>query len=185
MKLKLTPQLSYFIGLWKEKRGREGIGVYGDEELLSLFAKAALENGLTEPNKLLTAQEEEEEQGTLYFYNSAYRKFFQGIVNDELERFKYRNEYSANFLAGLFDATGGISKDGKVFLSKCTQKDEMVLYRLGFNPLKRLGRLYFTKPLKFLAYIGPFTKKYNEHPIILKIQKGTAEVEQSPQSGAE
>ncbi|MBN2122245.1 hypothetical protein JW721_04295 [Candidatus Micrarchaeota archaeon] len=178
MKLKLTPQLSYFIGLWKEKRGKEGIGVYGDEEFLSIFAKAALEFKLTEPNKLLTAQEEgEEEQGTLYFYNSAYRKFFQGIINDELERFKYRNEYSASFLAGLFDATGGISKDGKVFLSRCTQKDEMVLYRLGFNPVKRMGKLYFTKPLKFLAYIGPFTKKYGDHPILKKIQKGAAQVE--------
>jgi hypothetical protein len=177
MKLKLTPQLSYFIGFWKEKRSKEGIGIYGDEELLSIFAKAALEIELTEPNKLLTAQEEEDENGTVYFYNSAYRKFFQGIINDELERFKYRNEYSASFLAGLFDATGGISKDGKVFLSRCTQKDEMVLYRLGFNPLKRAGNLYFTKPLKFLAYIGPFTRRYNEHPVLKKIQKGAAQVE--------
>ncbi len=179
MKLKLTPPLSYFIGLWKEKRTKEGIGVYGDEELLTLFAKVALENELTEPNKLLTSQdeaaektEEEPEMGSIYFYNSAHRKFFQGVINDELERFKYKNEYSASFFAGIFDATGGISKDGKVYLSKCTQKDEMVLYRIGFNPIKRRGTLYFTKPLKFLAYILPFTKKYKNHPIIKKLGKG-------------
>jgi hypothetical protein len=174
MKHKLTPQLSYFIGLWKERRTKEGIGVYGDEELLSIFAKTALEHELTEPNKLLTSSPEGEERGygSVYFYNSAYRKFFQSVINDELERFKYKNEYSANFLAGLFDATGGISPDGKVFLSKCTQKDEMVLYRIGFNPVKKGGNLYFTRPIKFLAYISPFTRKYSKHPVFRKMGKG-------------
>lgn len=174
MKHKLTPQLSYFIGLWKERRTREGIGVCGEDELLSIFAKAALENGLTEPSKLLTSAPNEGEggSGSVYFYNSAHRKFFQGIINDELERFKYRNEYSASFLAGLFDANGGITGDGKVYLSKCTQKDEMVLYRIGFNPIRRGGPLYFTKPLKFLAYISPFTRMFTQHPVLKKLKKG-------------
>ena len=179
MKIKLTPQLSYLIGLWKEKRTKEGIGVYGDEKLLSLFAKAVLENKLSEPNKLLTEKdepeegtedEETEELGSIYFYHTSYRKFFQKVIDDELERFKYKNEYSASFLAGLFDAVGGITREGKVYLSKRTQKDEMVLYRLGFNPIKRKGTLYFTRPKKFLLYIKSFTKKYKDSPVFSKIK---------------
>ena len=163
MKIKLTPSLSYVIGLWKEVRGREGIGVKGDEELLSCFSKAVLENELTAPNKLLTGED------SVYFYHTAYRRFFQKIIDEQLDRYKYKNEYSANFFAGLFDAVGEL-EDGKVFLSKFTRKDEMALYRIGFRPLMKGRRLYFTKPLHFLAFIKPFTKKYAKHELMGKIE---------------
>ncbi|MBD3398186.1 hypothetical protein GF412_03270 [Candidatus Micrarchaeota archaeon] len=186
MKLKLTPELSYIIGLWKETRTREGIGVYGGEEHLSIFTKAVLDAGLTESTKLLASSPKEPEESdeekpmeeqdplepeksSVYFYHTSYRKFFQKIIDDELERFKYKNEYSANFLAGLFDAVGRISADGKVSLSKCTQKDEMLLYRLGFNPVRRGKLIFFTRPAKFLAYIKPFTRKYKTHAILSRI----------------
>jgi hypothetical protein len=186
MKLKLTPKLSYIIGLWKETRTTEGIGVYGTEEHLSLFTKAVLDAGLTEPTRLLASgpkepaeptegkpMEEEDpfepEKSAVYFYHTSYRKFFQKVVDDELERFKYKNEYSGNFLAGIFDAVGTITKDGKVYLSRCTQKDEMLLYRMGFNPIRRGKLVYFTRPKKFLAYIKPLTKKFKGHPILSRI----------------
>lgn len=184
MKMKLTPELSYIIGLWKENRTKEGIGVEGEGELLSLFAQCVMGAGLTEPNKLLTKSPElregEEpvesesdfsERGSIYFYNTSYRKFFQKVIDDELERFRYKNEYSANFFAGLFDAAGLITEEGKVCLRRCTQKDEMVLYRLGFNPVRKGKATYFTRPLKFLAYIKPFTIRYKDHPIFSKIKE--------------
>ncbi|MBD3389597.1 hypothetical protein GF415_01425 [Candidatus Micrarchaeota archaeon] len=168
MKVRLTPELSYLIGFWKERRTKEGIGIRGEEEQLSIFAQAALELELTEPDKLLT-QTGEEGNDSMYFYHTSYRKFFQKVIDDELERFKYKNEYSANFLAGLFDAVGSITEDGKVFLSKCTQKDEMLLYRIGFNPLRKGKSTYFTRPVKFLRYIHPFTRHYKDHPVFEKI----------------
>ena len=190
MKLKLTPGLSYIIGFWKETRTKEGIGVEGNEEHLSIFAKAVLEAGLTEPTRLLASGPKEEpkeeerpeedplapEVSSVYFYHGSYRKFFQKVIDDEMERFKYKNEYSASFLAGLFDSVGRITEDGKVYLSKCTQKDEMVLYRLGFNPVRRGKHLYFTRPLKFLTYIKPFTRKYAAHPFVSKMQYRPQEV---------
>ena len=179
MKLKLTPELSYIIGLWKETRTKEGIGVHGTEEHLSLFSKAVLEAELTEPTKLLTTKQEESEEdfenefakekGSIYFYHTSYRKFFQKVIDDELERFKYINEYSGNFLAGIFDAVGAITEDGKVYLSRCTQKDQMLLSRIGFNPIRKGKLVYFTRPKKFLVYIKPFTKKFKNHPIFSKI----------------
>ena len=62
MKMKLTPELSYIIGLWKEVRTKEGIGVHGTEERLSLFTKAVLESELTDSTKLLTTRQEEPEE---------------------------------------------------------------------------------------------------------------------------
>ncbi len=190
MKLKLTPELSYIIGFWKETKTKEGIGVSGTEERLSIFVKAVLAAELTEPTKLLASspkepeepkeeepkedQEEEDplapEISSVYFYHTSYRRFFQKVLEDELERFQYKNEYSASFLAGLFDAVGLISKDGKTYFTKCTQKDEMVLSRLGFNSLRRRGKLYLQRPIKFLTYIKPFTKKYANHPALSKIK---------------
>jgi|GEM_PF-342363 len=193
MKLKLTPELSYIIGFWKETKTKEGLGVSGTEERLSIFVKAVLAANLTEPTKLLASSPKEPEEpreeakeepegekpeedplapeiSSVYFYHTSYRKFFQKVLEDELERFQYRNEYSASFLAGLFDAVGLISEDGKIYFTKCTQKDEMLLYRLGFNSLRRKRKLYLQRPLKFLAYIKPFTKKYADHPAFARIK---------------
>ena len=162
MKLKLEPPLCYVIGVWKEARGKEGIGVKGEGEILECFSQAVLDTKLTEPNKLLTGED------SVYFYHTAYRRFFQKIIDDELDRFKYKNEYSANFFAGLFDAMGRI-EDGTVYLSKFTRKDEMVLYRLGFRMLRKDGKLYFARPLLFLAFIKPFTRRYAAHELLKKI----------------
>ena len=122
MKVKLTPELSYIIGLWKEARAPSGIGVEGREELLAAFTEAALKAKVAEPGKVLSGKD------SVYFYHTAYRNFFQKIVEEETERFKYKNEYSASFLAGLFDAVGEIGKDGTVCFRRCSKADEMVLY---------------------------------------------------------
>ncbi|MEW5996013.1 MAG: hypothetical protein AB1657_00250 [Candidatus Micrarchaeota archaeon] len=163
MKVKLTPELSYIIGLWKEARTSAGIGVGGREELLSVFSDACLKAKVAEAGKILSGE------NSVYFYHTAYRKFFQKVVEEEAERFKYKNEYSANFLAGLFDAVGEIGKDGTVCFSRCTRTDEMVLYRLGFNTVRKAGKIYVVRPLKFLAYIKPFTKLFVENEVMKKV----------------
>ncbi len=163
MKVKLTPELSYIIGLWKEARAPSGIGVEGREELLAAFSEAALKAKVAEPGKVLSGE------NSVYFYHTAYRKFFQKVVEEETERFKYKNDYSASFLAGLFDAVGEIGKDGTVCFRRCSKADEMVLYRLGFNTVKKAGRRYVVKPLKFLAYIKHFTKLHADNEIMKKV----------------
>ena len=77
MKVKLTPELSYLIWFWRKCHNREGLGVYGASELLELFTKTALELGLTTSDKLLTDEKK------VYFYHTAYRKFFQEVEEDQ------------------------------------------------------------------------------------------------------
>ena len=163
MKVKLTPELSYIIGLWKAARVPSGLGVRGRGELLKVFMDSCLKAKVAEPGKVLGGE------NFVYFYHTAYRKFFQKVLDEEEERFKYKNEYSASFLAGLFDAVGEIGADGTVSFGKSTKTDEMIMYRLGFNTLRKAGRTYVVRPLKFLAYIKPFVKLSADNEVMKKV----------------
>jgi hypothetical protein len=157
MKIKLTPELSYIIGLWRKAKCFDGLGVRGGKPLLEEFAKEVLEKRLTTSDKLLTSEDK------VYFYHTAYRKFFQEIEKEQLERFKYLNEYAANYLAGMFDAAGEIDVRGVVSLGRSNAQDEMMLLRLGFVTHRSGERLIMEKPLVFLAFIKNYVKVQKGH----------------------
>jgi len=165
MKLKLTPELSYIIGLWRKRQSFEGLGVKGSPELIEIFSKEVLNQGITTPDKLVS------EEKRIYFYHTAYRKFFGDIEKEQLERFKYLNEYAANYLAGLFDAVGDISPDGVVSLIKLGKQDELLLLRLGFHLRKRDGRFIVEKPVIFLAFIKNYVKLFKNHKVFDMLEK--------------
>lgn len=164
-KLKLTPELSYLIGLWSKRRSKEGLGLEGSKELQGLFAQKVLEQQLTTSDKMLADEEK------VYFYHGKYRKFFQEIEEEKLERYKYINEYSANYLAGLFDAVGGISEQGVVYLDRFNSNDEILLSRLGFPPRKMEGKMVIGRPKAFLALIKNYTKMFCTHPAMEMTKK--------------
>lgn len=159
MKIKLTPELSYVIGLWRKSRCPEGLGVWGKLSVVEVFTKEALERGLTTSDKMLTGDEK------VYFYHTAYRKFFQEIEKEQLERFKYLNEYAANYLAGMFDASGQIDEKGVVSMIGATKQDEMMLLRLGFVTKRRADRLIIERPVLFLAFIKNYVKIFKDHKV--------------------
>jgi len=163
-KIKLTPELAYILGLWRHRKIDRGIGIRGNDRLLSEFTKAVIELGLTQPNKLLT------DRDTVFFYNSAYRKFLQDVEKELVEKFKYKNEYSQAYLAGLFDSYGGfierrtgeLDKAGGLYIANADDNDELVLLRLGFRcRLVRKGRtrmLIILDKEKFIEYIKDWVR---------------------------
>ncbi|MDD5172022.1 MAG: LAGLIDADG family homing endonuclease [Candidatus ainarchaeum sp.] len=159
MKIKLTPELSYVIGLWRKARCQEGLGVQGNKDVLEVFSQEALEKQLTTSDKMLSGDEK------IYFYHTAYRKFFQEVEKEELERFKYLNEYAANYLAGMFDAAGHIDERGVVSLGQATKQDEMMLLRLGFQTRRRADRLIIERPVVFLTFIKNYVKIFKDHKV--------------------
>ena len=159
MKIKLTPELSYIIGLWRKSRCPEGLGVWGGRSVLEVFSKEALDRGLTTSDKMLSGDDK------VYFYHTAYRKFFQEIEKEQLERFKYLNEYAANYLAGMFDASGSIDEKGVVSIRGATKQDEMMLLRLGFVTKRRAERLIIERPVLFLAFIRNYVKIFKDHKV--------------------
>ena len=168
MKIKLSPELAYVIGLWRKSRCNEGLGVMGSKEVLEVFTKEALDRGMTTSDKMLTADEK------VYFYHTAYRKFFQEIEKEQLERFKYLNEYAANYLAGMFDASGAIDEKGVVTLGGTTNQDEMMLLRLGFVTKRRSERLIIERPVIFLKFIKNYVRIFKDHKVFqyIKAEKG-------------
>ncbi|HID72944.1 TPA: hypothetical protein EYP38_03295 [Candidatus Micrarchaeota archaeon] len=159
MKIKLTPELSYIIGLWRKCRVFDGLGVKGGKGLLEVFSKEALEKGLTTSEKLLTDDAGE----SVFFHHTAYKKFFQDIEKDQMQRFKYLNEYAANYLAGMFDAVGDIDDKGIVSMRKMNRNDEMMLLRLGFHSKRKGEFLIIERPVIFLAFIKNFVKLKKDH----------------------
>lgn len=167
MKIKLTPELSYLIGFWSKRRCKEGIGVEAPKNLQEIFVQCVLEQGLTTSDKMLFDEKK------VYFYHNKYRKFFQEIESEKFDRYKYINEYSASYLAGIFDAVGGITDKGIVYLSKFGDDDELLFLRLGFPTIKKEGRMLIGKPKAFLVFIKNYTKVFTNHPIMnmLKIKE--------------
>lgn len=159
MKIKLTPELSYIIGLWRKARAPEGLGVVGDKDLLEIFSKEAIEKELTTSDKILI------EENKVYFYHTAYRKFFQQIEKEQLERFKYLNEYAANYLAGLFDAVGSVDERGLISLGGMNREDKIMLLRLGFATKRKEGKTIIDRPLLFLAFIKNYVKLFKGHKV--------------------
>lgn len=165
MKVKLTPELAYVIGLWRKRRSFEGLGIHGDQRLLEVFSSEVLAQKLTSPDKLLT------DGKRIYFYHTAYKKFFKEVEGEQLERFKYLNEYAANYLAGLFDAVGEIDENGVVSLSKLNREDELMLLRLGFNAKRKKEKCIIEKPLIFLAFIKNYVKASKDQKIFELVEK--------------
>jgi len=157
MKVKLTPELAYIIGLWRKCRAFDGLGIKGNKELLELFSKEVLDKELTTSDKLLTGED------SVYFFHTAYKKFFQDIEKDQMQRFKYLNEYAANYLAGIFDAVGEIDENGIVSMRKMNRNDEMMMLRLGFHTRKRGEYLVVERPVVFLAFIKNYIKLKKDH----------------------
>ncbi len=170
MKVKLTPTLAYIIGFWRKRKCKEGLGIYGTREFQEIFSTTVFEEKLTTPNEMLTREDNS------FFYHTAYKKFFLEVENEQLERFKYHNEYAAYYLAGWFDSDGAISDKGIVYLHKVSDKDEMLFLRLGF-PLRKKGEYFMIeKPRAFLLFIKNYVKKFKDHPVfaLIKEQKKEA-----------
>lgn len=157
MKIKLTPELAYIIGFWRKRKTFEGVGVRGEKDMLEIFSKEVLDKKLTASDKLLTNEKK------VYFYHSAYRKFFQDIEKEQLERFKYLNEYAANYLGGLFDSVGGIDDRGMVYFEKTNRQDEILLLRLGFGSKWKKEKMVIEKPRAFLTFIMNYVKLFKDH----------------------
>lgn len=156
MKFTTNPSRAYLLGMWKSRRTREGVGVEGHRELCEAFLKACLDEKLCLPSKVKF------EEGPLYkcyFYNTAVRSWLDSELEKRQERLKYKNEFAANYFAGLFDAKGGFWDDGKEKFCYVLgdSVDEAVLSRLNFRVKKERGKIAVISN-DFYGWIMPYLK---------------------------
>jgi hypothetical protein len=152
MKIKLTPGLSYICGMIKYRRAKKGVGVFGSPPLVQAFCSAVVEQGLVESTMIQT------DEKRAYFFHSAYRTFIEKTLKREEEAFVHLNDYSASFLAGLFDSVGGFGENDIPYLAKHDAKDEFIIEKLGFITKSKGSRLLIGPAEQFLKYISHYRK---------------------------
>ena len=101
--------------------------------IIERFTQIALQDLEIEPTKLLI-----KESGNaiiVMFYNSRVRRFFDKSLERREHIFKYKNEYAAAYLAGVFDSNGIFGYKGRegAYLKKLDLANQMLLERLGFH----------------------------------------------------
>ena len=139
MKIKFNPNVAYLTGLWKSRKIREGVGISGDSEAQQIFVSEAIKTLGIPPDKMQV------KGSKVFFYHSAYRKYFENVVDEELEIFKWCNAFALNFIAGIFDGCGVVDDErGAVFFTRVTDADQMLLERLGLGTKRIGGKVYIT-----------------------------------------
>ena len=156
MKLTMNPNREYLLGLWKGRRTTEGIGVEGHREVCEAFLKLVLDEKLAQPDKIKYTE------GGLhkcYFYNSAIRAWLDSEMTKREERLRFKNEFAANYFAGVFDGRGGFAGEDKDKISYILgdQTDEIVLLRLGFRVKKERGKLAILSE-DFYGWVYPYLR---------------------------
>lgn len=132
MTVKLTPEFCYIAGLVNKGREyeRSAIGIFTTlDKMIEKFVETAIKLGMA-PNKILI--EDYEGIKHAYFFNSKLAKQAREAVERETKIFKYKNEFSGNYLAGMFDSSGKMVK-GRVIIKGLSANDQLMLQNLGVH----------------------------------------------------
>jgi hypothetical protein len=146
--MKFTPELAYVIGMWHASKSRKGIGVCGEHA--PVFAQEVLRLGLPPEGKLVS------EGSCIFFYHHRWKKYFLQILDDRLHRFKFFNEYSASYFAGIFDASARL-EEGKLLIF-ADKTDEFLLNNLNFYTFRRGRMVEILQKTPFFAFIRAYVK---------------------------
>ena len=149
-KLRVTPEISYLMGLFACNPNNE-IGIVTDSsEQLERFVKLVMESLGVEPNKISINQHGETISALVY--NSKAKKLFAEALGRRLKIFRWRNSYSANYLAALFDCRGGVDARG-LYINGLDDKDALLLENLNVHTFQRRDRSYFLNESDFVSLI--------------------------------
>ncbi|MCL5430244.1 MAG: hypothetical protein M1504_02070 [Candidatus Marsarchaeota archaeon] len=152
-KLKLNPDIAYMLGAYSYSKGAGAvIGIVTRKnDAIERFTKTAVTELGIAPNKILI--EDAEGEIKAYFYDSKLKKLFDSALEKKERLFKYKNAYSASYLAGIFDTRG--EKDGSaIYIRKLSMSDEMLMERLGFHTKAKGVKIYIVDAKLFISFIN-------------------------------
>ncbi|MGC8694237.1 MAG: hypothetical protein ACP5RI_01295 [Candidatus Micrarchaeia archaeon] len=131
------------------------IGVESSNELLiENFIEIAVSEFKIEPNKIIIEDEKEDNYRyqRVYFYNSKLKKLLIKELEKKDRIFKYRNDYSSNYLKGIYDSKGSQNKKG-IFIEGLKIDDAAIMERLNFHTLEQANKSYILNKEEFLKFI--------------------------------
>lgn len=132
MTTKLSPEFCYLAGIvgktGQEEKSMVGINTTIDA-IIENFVEVALKMGVDSKKIMI---EDLDGVKHVYFFHSKIAKQIRELVEKETKVFKYKNEFSSSYLAGMYDASGK-TRNGKMGISRMTRSDELMLQNLGIH----------------------------------------------------
>jgi len=147
--MKLTKELAHFIGFWKMRSIKEGIGVVGSSEAQQQFIVEALKLKLITPERVLL------KEGVVLFHHIKYKNFFLNVVKNQNDIFARKNKLTAAYVKGMYDSEGLYEK-GVLIIHKSTFQDQMLIERLGFYTQRKKGELGIINPRLFFEFLRKY-----------------------------
>ena len=165
-KLSMSPDMSYMLGICTLGKEEPSVSVSSPNyEVIERFARIALDTLGMDPRKIMISEEMNSKKAL--FYNSIAKKLMAKAMGERERIFKYKNEYSGSYLAGLFDARGKGSSKG-IWCGTRDMVDIIVLERLGFM-VNRDGKVRNAND--YLAFIKPYSASLNGERHIFKPER--------------
>ena len=149
-KLKLNPSVSYIMGICSHTISNY-IGLRSRyEKVVEKFVKISMDEFGIEPNKILIS--EEHGVSEVKFYNSKLKKLITDALEKKVRLFKYRNDYSAEYVAGMFDAYGGVNPKGP-YIDSLDNGEMLILENMGVHTMQQGSKSYIINPGAFVGII--------------------------------
>ncbi len=138
MKLKLNTKICYLIGLCNRNENSIYISTEYDE-ILEKFIEIAINELSIKPDKIIINKKEN--KIIAFSYNSKIKNFFISILETRDYTFKYFNDYSSNYFAGLFDSKGYI-ENNHLYFKSIDLNDQMILEKFKIHLRKTTNNSY-------------------------------------------
>ena len=157
MKLKLNKKICYLIGLCNRNQNSLLISTEYNE-VLEKFIQIAINNLNIKPEKIIINKKES--RITAFSYNSKIKIFFNQILGKRDNVFKYINDYSSNYFAGLFDNNGFISNND-LYFKNIDMNDQLILEKFNIHVNKTKNYYKIISKNQFLILIKQNSIKIN------------------------
>ncbi len=136
MKIKLNSKICYLIGICNRRKGPLYISTKNNK-IMEKFIEIAVNELKIKPDKI-TIQKNDE--FIAYTYNSKITTYFKQMLQKRELIFKYINDYSSNYFAGLFDNKGDIINN-HIYFKNIDLNDQMILEKFNIH-LKNNNNVY-------------------------------------------
>lgn len=146
-KLKLSPSVSYVLGVYSTSDRKLPMHLHTENsEMLERFIKIAVTDLGVKANKIILKENEAS------FYNSRLKRLFDRALERRTKAFKYLNDYSGSYLAGLFDCNGGFDRKG-MFVRDLEAHDALLMENLGIHLKHQGSKAYVMNENAFVELI--------------------------------
>lgn len=156
-KLSLSPDVSYMLGIYNCNSSRGSVYISTEsDKIVERFVKIAVLKLEIKPDYISVTKDDLRMEATIR--SPKLKKLLEKALENRDRTFKYKNEYSASYFAGMFDCRGAVDRKG-IYLKNISAYDAVLLERIGFHTNTSASRTYIKNDMEFIMFVAPFSVK--------------------------